>query len=90
MAVSKDNGESWLPITELDAHPDYNFGYPSIHFTSEEVWTAYYVDECQRGFDLRHNHIRLKRFSRQNLACFVENSEKLCNNVSITDNSCKK
>ncbi|MDL2233100.1 glycoside hydrolase [Ruminococcaceae bacterium OttesenSCG-928-L11] len=77
MAVSKDGGESWLPILELEANPDFNYGYPALYFNREEIWVSYYINDRGRGFSSQNNRCFFKRFHRGNLTYTVEKEEKL-------------
>ena len=41
-AVSRTDGESWLPARQLESDPDRGFAYPSITFVGDEVLFTYY------------------------------------------------
>ncbi len=41
-AISKDEGESWIHVRNIENSPDCGFGYTSITFVDEQAYLTYY------------------------------------------------
>jgi hypothetical protein len=49
LAVSTDDGKTWLPARDIETDPDRGFCYTAIHFTDDAVLLAYCCGGRKRG-----------------------------------------
>jgi hypothetical protein len=49
VAVSEDDGKTWLPARDIETDPDRGFCYTAIHFTEDAVLLAYCCGGGKRG-----------------------------------------
>jgi len=66
LGVSRDGGEKWESIMELDSNPNQNYGYPSLYFKEDEILVTYYWNET-RQFNTNLNQLKLRIFDRKEL-----------------------
>ena len=53
-AISKDDGETWSNVRNLEDDANHSFAYPSITFVGDEVLLTYYRSKHERrGWDLK-------------------------------------
>ena len=42
-AVSRDEGDTWEHVEDVDARPDHDAAYPSVYFQGDEAVVCYYT-----------------------------------------------
>ena len=62
MAVSKDEGKSWIHIADLESDPADWYCYTAVHFTEKDVLLAY-------GIDMQLSAVRIVKFPQDELVC---------------------
>lgn len=65
LAVSRDDGETWRFVCDLEGNPMNSYGYPSIHFTEEGLVMAYYEQKGHRGWKPEQQSCKLTIFPRR-------------------------
>ena len=50
LGVSRDDGDTWEFVRDLEGDPMNSYGYPTIYFTKEGIVTAYYEQKGHRGW----------------------------------------
>ena len=68
LAVSRDEGDTWEFICDIEDDPMCNYGYPAIHFRSESILVAYYEDTKSRSFNPNEQRCKLAIFDRRELS----------------------
>lgn len=62
-AISKDDGETWRNVRNLENDPQHSFAYPSIMFLGDEVMLTYYRSRYERtGWELKLNILPVSWF----------------------------
>lgn len=67
-AVSKDDGDTWKFICDIENDPMSSYGYPTIYFTDRSVLVAYYEEKGFRDFRENEQRCKLTIFDRAELS----------------------
>lgn len=67
LAVSRDDGETWDFVRELENNPMDSYGYPTIYFTKDEIMISYYEERNVRAFNGRAQRNKLMILRRDEL-----------------------
>lgn len=65
-AISKDDGETWTNIRDLDTTPDHTFAYTSIEFLKDRALFTYYTGPRGGPLSLKLKAVPLDWFYRTN------------------------
>ena len=66
-AVSRDEGDTWEFICDIEDDPMSSYGYPSIHFTEKTILVTYYEEIGFREFNADEQRCKLTVFNRDEL-----------------------
>lgn len=68
MAVSRDDGETFEKVCVIENNPAQGYGYPCILFDKDEILISYYVNNASNAYCDENQRIKLKVYSRHELA----------------------
>jgi hypothetical protein len=49
-AISRNEGETWENLKDVESDPTYQYAYPSITFIGDEALTTYYLYDERTGY----------------------------------------
>ncbi|MDO5319831.1 MAG: sialidase family protein [bacterium] len=75
LAVTRDEGETWEFIGDIEDDPMSSYGYPSIHFTKQSILVTYYEEIGCRTFNAKEQRCKLTILDRDELT--VDRVEKI-------------
>lgn len=64
LAVSRDEGDTWEFVCDIENDPMSSYGYPSIHFTEKSVIVSYYEEIGFRNFNAKEQRCKVTVFDR--------------------------
>ena len=64
LAVSRDEGDTWEFVCDIENDPMSSYGYPSIHFTEKSVIVSYYEEIGFRAFNAKEQRCKVTVFDR--------------------------
>ena len=67
LGVSRDDGQPWELICDIENDPMSSYGYPSIFFTKDTILVAYYEELGYRPFRPEEQRCKLSIFRRADL-----------------------
>lgn len=67
LAVSRDEGDTWDFVCDIEDDPMSSYGYPSIFFTEKSVLVAYYEEIGFRNFNAKEQRCKLTVFNRDEM-----------------------
>lgn len=68
LGVSRDNGDTWEFICDIEDDPMCSYGYPSIYFTESSVLIAYYEQPGSKKFIAEEQRCKLAIYDRKDLS----------------------
>lgn len=83
LAVSRDEGETWEFVCDIENDPMSSYGYPTIHFTKESVMVAYYEELGFRAFNAREQRCKLTIYDRRELTAEKITREPLARSAAV-------
>ena len=75
LAVTRDEGETWEFVCDIENDPMSSYGYPSIHFTETSLLVTYYEELGVRNFNGHEQRCKLTILNRGDLT--VDRVEKV-------------
>lgn len=67
LAVSRDDGDTWEFVCDIENDPMSSYGYPTMHFTESSILVTYYEEKGFRSFNAKEQRCKLTIFDRREL-----------------------
>lgn len=67
LGVSRDDGNTWEFVCDIENDPMSSYGYPSIFFTKDTILVSYYEQSGVRGFNSCAQRSKMTVYERRSL-----------------------